>query len=193
MITGIFLAAGQSMRFGSDKLLHDLDGRPMVAHSLAAAVKSRLPEIVVVVGSDASALEHVVRGVPGAPDRIRIVRNEHAERGMMSSLKHGLRALGSASDAAMVILADMPYVTAELIDSLVEKFEDTNGIVIPECDGVFYHPRVIPKRLFSEFLALADDGQGQSVIDKHGEDIVTVTVQKKTSFIDIDEARDLER
>jgi molybdenum cofactor cytidylyltransferase len=191
MITGVFLAAGQSTRFGSDKLLHELDGRPLVAHGLAAAINSRLDEIVVVVGSDASLLENAIRDVPAGRDRIRIVRNDHAERGMMSSLKSGLRAVPKTSAGAMVILADMPFVTSELIDNLIERFEDTNGIVIPECDGVFCHPRVIPKRLFSEFFDLEDGGKGQAVIDRHSDDIVTLVADKKTSFIDIDDARDL--
>jgi molybdenum cofactor cytidylyltransferase len=191
MITGVFLAAGQSTRFGSDKLLHELDGRPLVAHGLAAAINSRLDEIVVVVGSDASLLENAIRDVPAGRDRIRIVRNDHAERGMMSSLKSGLRAVPKTSAGAMVILADMPFVTSELIDNLIERFEDTNGIVIPECDGVFCHPRVIPKRLFSEFFDLEDGGKGQAVIDRHSDDIVTLVADNKTSFIDIDDARDL--
>jgi molybdenum cofactor cytidylyltransferase len=192
MIAGVFLAAGQSTRFGSDKLLYELDGRPLVAHGLAAAVKSRLPDVVVVVGLNAFVLEKAIRDVPATPNRIRIVKNEHPERGMMSSLKQGLRAVLPACDAAMVMLADMPYVTAELMNRLIETFEDTNGIVMPECDGELYHPRVIPRRLFPEFLRLKDDDKGQSVIDKHREDIVGMAVDKKTSFIDIDEARDLD-
>ena len=192
MIAGVFLAAGQSARFGSDKLLHEVDGRPLAVHSLTAAVNARLDEIVVVVGPDASALERAIRAVPGTKEKTRIVINTHPERGMMSSLKRGLRALRPECAAAMVLLADMPYLSSDLIDRLVETLEETDGIVIPECEGKLYHPRVIPKRLFSEFLALGDDEKGQSVIDRHREDIVTLHVEKKARFIDIDETRDLE-
>jgi molybdenum cofactor cytidylyltransferase len=193
MIAGIFLAAGQSTRFGSNKLLHDLDGRPLVEYGLQAAVDSRLDEIIVVVGSEASVLENAIRDVAGARDKTRIVKNNHPERGMMSSLKLGLRALQPACDAAMVILADMPYVTSGLIDRLIEVFEEKDGIIIPECEGTLYHPRVIPKRLFPEFLGLEDTGSGQSIIDRHRENIVVLKTEKKTRFIDVDEPRDLER
>jgi molybdenum cofactor cytidylyltransferase len=193
MIAGVFLAAGQSKRFGADKLLYEFKGRPLVHHSLEACLASRLAKIFVVVPAEAAAFERAVGGAPGDQAKITTVRNERPERGMTSSLREGLASLDPEYDGAMIVLADMPFVTARLINELIAKFEETNGIVIPECDGELYHPRVIPRRLFSEFLRLKDDERGWAVIDKFSGDIVRVQIGEKTDYFDIDTARDLDR
>jgi molybdenum cofactor cytidylyltransferase len=191
MIAGVFLAAGQSKRFGSDKLLHELDGLPLLYHSLRAPIESRLPRVYVVLRAGIPALEQTLNSVPDLEGKITLVTHGQADLGMMSSLKKGLQSLGSRYEGAMIILADMPYITAELIDRLISEFERTNGIVIPECNGELYHPRVIPKRLFPEFLRLGDDEKGSKIIDRFGADVVTVTVGTKTNYVDIDDVGDL--
>ena len=91
----------------------------------------------------------------------------------------------------MVLLADMPLVTAIMINELIGAFERRPSIVIPMCGGRPRHPRIIPAGLFPEFLELADDEKGTNVIDKHGPDIVEVSVGSELNYIDIDTPEDL--
>ena len=53
MICGLVLAAGAARRFGSAKQLADLDGRPMLEHSILAMIASPVGRVVVVLGSGA--------------------------------------------------------------------------------------------------------------------------------------------
>lgn len=193
MIAGVFLAAGQSKRFGSSKLLHELDDRPLVQRSLAPYVMSRLPEIYVVVPARSPELEEAIGGVADEHRKITIVHNERSERGQMSSLKVGLRSLGTRHTGAMVCLADMPMVTVDLVDTLVVAFDSKNGIIIPECDGKRRHPRVIPRRFFSEFLALGDDERGSVVIERFHTEVVTVTIGDEADYVDVDYLEDIDR
>lgn len=192
MIAGVFLAAGRSRRFGADKLTHKIKGLPLIQHSLNVCLKSSLSRIYVVLGSGSETLAEIVTQSIDNEQKITIVWNENAERGMMSSLKRGILSLEPQVQGAMVILADMPFVTTGLVDLLASRFEDTNGIVIPQCDGVLYHPRVIPRRLFPEFLALGDGDRGSTVIDRFHGDIVRVKTGDRHTYVDIDAIEDLD-
>jgi len=192
MIAGVFLAAGRGRRFGSDKLLYEIEGLPLVQHSLNACLGSNLSKIYAVLDPGSDSVSEIVRQSPDDLGKIAIVWNPHAERGMMSSVKSGLRSVDTRMQGAMIVLADMPFVTTELINLLVSRFEDTNGIVIPECAGVSYHPRVVPRRLFGEFLRLGDGDKGSKVIDRHRKEIVSLETGDRRTFLDIDTVEDLD-
>jgi molybdenum cofactor cytidylyltransferase len=191
VIAGAYLAAGLGRRFGGDKLLREVAGVPLYHLSLSQAAASRLSEIVVVVGPGTARLEADIRGRCAGEAKIGVERNESAARGMMSSLKTGLRALEGRCDGAMVLLADMPLVTAIMIDCLIDAFAPGPSIVTAECGGELRHPRIIPARLFPEFLELADDEKGLEVIERHRDELVAVSVGSELNYIDIDTPEDL--
>lgn len=191
MIAGLFLAAGLGRRFGSDKLLQPLGSMPLFSHGLHHCLASSMPDIRVIIGPRPSKIEDIIRGHhPGDP-RISFVVNDDPGRGLASSLRVGFRSLRGVCDGAMVLLADMPLITAEIIDTLIESFEKSNGIVIPECDGELRHPRVIPARYFDEFIQLKDEETGARVIESHKAEIVPVNVGKPSNYVDIDHPDDL--
>ncbi len=191
MIAGVYLAAGLATRFGGDKLLHEVAGMPLYWLGLSQASASRLAEVRVVVGPEAAGLERDIAKRFAGDTKIVVERNEGAARGMMSSVKLGLRAVAGRCDGAMVLLADMPLVTAIMINELIDAFARRPSIVIAECGGEPRHPRVIPARLFPEFLGLADDEKGTRIIESHKDDIVTVRVGSELNYIDVDTPEDL--
>jgi len=191
VIAGLFLAAGVGSRFGGDKLLCEVAGVPLYYLGLSQAAASRLSEIVVVVGAEATKLERDVEKRFADEAKVRVERNDEAARGMMSSLKKGMRAIEGRYEGAAVLLADMPLVTAIMINDLIDAFARRPSIVIPECDGQLRHPRVIPARLFPEFLELGDDEKGTKIIERHDREIVRVPVGSELNYIDIDTPEDL--
>ena len=193
MVSGLYLAAGESARFGADKLLHELEGRPLFCHGLAACVASRLDEICVVAGGDTAAIDAGIgRFFPGE-ERIRVIVNRRAQAGMMSSIKAGLASLGEACDGAMILLADMPLVTGAIIDRLLHVFEQRHEIVVPEHGGIARHPRILPRSVFPEFLALGDAEKGMGVLETHRDRIVTVEIGNERDYTDIDTPSDFNR
>lgn len=188
MIAGVVLAAGAARRFGADKLMHALDGRPVIFHVLSAATASRLAAVHVVL-PPGGGLEREIARAFGSDPKIRCVHNPDPERGMTSSVKVGLRAVGAACDGAMVILGDMPFVSTGIIDRLVTEFDEHPGLVVPACGGRIRHPRVIPRALFADFLRLADGERGATVFDRHP--VREVPVGDESNYADIDRASDL--
>lgn len=198
MIDAILLAAGSSRRFGSPKLLAHLDGSPIVCHTLNACIGSRLDRIYVIVAAE-KRLEQAINTCGSAGGRVALIRVDRPDAGMMASIQTGMRAIesahspsGSAPHGAMIVLADMPFVTSSMINTLIDRYDPKRGVVIPECDGVTRHPRIIPHDLFAEFLALGDNDRGWRVLERHPDRMQRVDVGTRTQYRDIDTTDDLD-
>jgi len=188
MIDGIVLAAGEGRRFGSNKLLYPVDGRPMIGHALATALASRLDRIHVVLGHDAARVEAALADAGMLRDRLTIIYNSNYHRGLMSSLKCGLQAVSPGAAGAMVMLGDMPYVLGQGIERVIAAFERRPGFVVATVGGKPTHPRVIPRACFEQFMSLPDDAKGQDLIEAAGFEAVEVP---DSSGRDIDRPEDV--
>jgi molybdenum cofactor cytidylyltransferase len=152
-IGGLILAAGEARRFGSQKLLAPLDGRPLVQHVIDAANASCLEDITLVVGAGADDLvAHLDLG------RTRVVTNPDPTRGLASSLQAGLRALDPRLHAALVLLGDVPGVTTALVDELVARGRETRAsAVVSVWRGRRSPPVILHKSLWAAAFALQGD------------------------------------
>lgn len=160
---GILLAAGTSSRMGRNKLLLELDGESVLRRAARQALAAGLSPLVVVLGHEAERTAAELAGLP-----CQTVVNPDPTRGMHSSLKLGLGALPDAVPAAIVVLADMPFVTAEMIAALAERHRETEApLVVSEYEGVHAPPTLYDRRLFGELLAVPDEGCGRQVVKRH--------------------------
>jgi len=160
VITAIVLAAGASRRFGSQKLLAELRGKPVVRWSVENLLEAQPDEVIVVVGRDG-------RGVRAALDglAVRVVANESWAEGIGSSLRAGVAAVGMDADAAMIALGDQPGVEARVIASLLNAHaEGDKAIVVPSYRGERGHPVIFAASVFPELLALRGDRGARDVI-----------------------------
>jgi molybdenum cofactor cytidylyltransferase len=107
------LAAGAGSRFGArTKPLAELEGRPLLAHVVAAAVAADVSAVHVVVGHDGDAVAAAARA---AGDVVVVPNPDHAE-GQATSLIAGLAsAEASGAEVVVVLLADEPDVTPAAI------------------------------------------------------------------------------
>jgi len=112
----VVLAAGASSRFGSQKLLADLAGRPVLQHTLDAVAEAGLDDVVVVLGDGRPAIEAAV-----AWRTERRVTNERPQDGLSSSVRVGLDA--AAEDervaAVLIVLGDQPAIRPDAIRAVV--------------------------------------------------------------------------
>jgi len=187
-VAAVVLAAGQGLRFGSQKLLAPLRGRPLLQHALDAANASSLSPIVVVLGADADAIETGV-----SPGRARFVRNEDHATGQASSLRVGLRFL-DASDAAVVVLGDQPNVTAALLDALVAAQRSSGApAVVCAQEGRRSPPTLLHRDLWKEVDALRGDTGARDVLARHPDVAVFEVAAGLARLDDIDTQEDRER
>lgn len=147
MIAGIVMAAGlsQRMRGSTPKQLLQLGGSPLVAHVAANAVASSLDRVVVVTGHRAAEVAAAVRGTGAIA-----ITNPDYRLGNMTSLRVGYEALPGC-DAYVVLLADMPGVSAAIIDRMIATWEAARAwaAVARYTDGL-RHPLLLSAAAMSE-------------------------------------------
>jgi len=188
MIAAIVLAAGQAVRFGRCKQLIRLGDKMLLEHVLANVNASTVNDTIVVLGAHA---EEIRRRVKFADERI-VLNPDYAE-GMSTSIHAGLRALEPATDAAMIVLADQPFVTPQTLNLLVDVYRDRkSAAVIPTYRGKRGHPVIVDKSLFAEMLALRGDAGFRTIFAKHPDDVVTVAVEDAGIVTDIDTREDFD-
>ena len=167
LIAGILLAAGQSTRFGRQKLLEPWHGEPLVRKTARCFIDGGLQPLVAVVSAD----PRLVDALAGLP--LRIVENTHPEKGISRSIAIGLRALPETADAALIGVADQPYLTAEAIEALVKAFVP-GRIIVPKWGDHRGNPPVFDRGFFPELIALSGDQGGQRLIAAHADAVTEV-------------------
>jgi molybdenum cofactor cytidylyltransferase len=182
-IAGIILAAGRSSRMGRNKLLLELDGKPILVHAIDHALAAGLSEIVVVTGHQASKVKQVLGDRP-----VKIIEAREHRLGMSASLKAGLRALSPKAEAALVMLGDMPQVSPALLRRLIGAYNPTEGrsIVLPTVAGKRGNPVLFDRRYFAEMLALEGDVGARHLIGEHDDQVAEVAVEDTGVFTDVD-------
>lgn len=140
--SGLILAAGAGRRFGGGKLLAQLHGRPLLQHVLDLAAALSLRPTIVVLGSDADALEAACRW-----REEQRIRNENAQQGISSSLRLGLEHLAdSEAERALVLLADQPMLTAGQARAVLDVAGDElRPIVVPRYRGTPGNPVLLER------------------------------------------------
>ncbi len=186
----IVLAAGTSSRMGGrNKLLLEAGGEPLVRRAARAALEGGLDPVVVVVGHEAERVRGALAGLA-----CRTVDNPDYERGMTSSLRAGIAALPEGTPAAVMILADMPGVTAGMLAGLAAAHGADSSrrppVVLSDYGGVLAPPTLFDRAVFAELLALPDDRCPRSVVKRH-RDAAAVLCWPAAALADLDRPEDL--
>src|SRR5438552_1971538 len=182
-IAALLLAAGQSSRMGSNKLLAEVDGRPMVARVAQRLLSSHARPIIAVLGNEADRVDVALGRLP-----VERVRNPAFAEGLSSSLKRGLAALPLDIDGVIVCLGDMPLVAGRDLDRLIAAFNPLEGraIVVPTRHGKRGNPVLWAKRFIPEMAELAGDVGAKHLIGDYAELVAEVEMDTDGVLIDID-------
>ena len=187
-IAAVVLAAGASTRMGTAKQLLQIDGRPLVQHVLDNVQRSGVGEIILVLGHSAAAIQRELK-LKGA----QVVLNENFLQGMGTSLKSGLARVDSQVQAALIILADQPFVRPETLDQLIAAHERTRAqIVIPTYRGFRGNPVLLDRSVFPEVMGLSGDIGCRAIFGEHQDGIVKLEVGDVGILLDIDQKKDYE-
>ena len=189
MISAIVLAAGQATRFGQCKQLMRLGEKTLIEHVLDSVRGSRADDVIVVLGANAAEIQQQI-----GFGRERVVLNPDYARGMSTSIQAGLRAASVGTDAAMIVLADQPFVTSRTLDALIEEYQRSRpSVVIPTYNGFRGNPVIVDKSLFAEMMTLRGDVGCRAIFGEHAETILKVPVNDRGVVTDIDTMEDYER
>ncbi len=204
----IMLAAGNSRRFGSNKLLYEIDGRPMYQHILeklmkvaegirkeaetgdksnSASGRMIAPDDAEIVGCQVTAVtqyEEIERAARAAG--ARVYYNPHPDEGISSSLQIGLKA-NLEADACLFTVSDQPWLSVETIEQLIRLLKSSGkGIACVSCSGKLGNPCIFTRKYYDELLSITGDRGGKSVITAHREDTAVLAVEDPWELTDMD-------
>ncbi|MBB4302046.1 molybdenum cofactor cytidylyltransferase [Rhodobium orientis] len=182
-VAALILAAGRAARMGGpNKLLATVDGTPLVAHAAKAASDSRASSVTAVTGHRAEEVDAILK-----ESDIRIIHNPDYMKGLSSSLAAGIKALPETADAVLVLLADMPRVTAETLDRLIAAFDPEAGahIVVPTSGGKRGNPVLWSRRYFEALSSITGDVGARHLIGENADAVVEVEIGAEVA-LDLD-------
>jgi molybdenum cofactor cytidylyltransferase len=186
-VAGIVLAAGASTRLGRNKLFIELEGESLLRRAVRRVSAAGLDPVIVVLGHEAERAREELAGLNCMP-----VLNPDYLRGVNSSVRAGIAA-ASQSAAAVVVLADMPFVTSEMIATLADRYQtSTAPLVISDYGGVNAPPMLYDRSLFDELLSMEGEGCGKQVVKRHRDEAIAVSWPTER-LLDLDVPDDYDR
>ena len=180
----VILAAGRSSRMGhSHKLLEEISGKSVINHVIDAANHTGLAPLLLVTGHRHADVMALAQG-----HGVSEVFNPDYATGMMSSVICGLRAVPESCEGAVMLLGDMPMITAHHINTTLAALEAQPGALaaVPVHGQEWGHPVVMRRALFAQVMALTGDQGARSVLRAHRERVVEVPIDDPAILLDLD-------
>ena len=180
LMVGIVLAGGSSIRAKVNKLLLEVDRKPLICHTINT-ISPFVDKVVVVTGKYHDELSKVITNA-------EIVFNCCHEKGMFSSVLTGVKsALGNN---VLLIPGDITNVNEASIRALLKGTKD---IRIPSFEGVTGHPVYLSKEMVNELVNEPIDSRLCDFIAKHNDKVEIIEVNDKFINFDVDTIEDYNR
>ncbi|WP_455960283.1 nucleotidyltransferase family protein [Methylorubrum aminovorans] len=183
-IGAVILAAGLGSRFGpAPKMLAPYAGRPMVRCAAEAALASAARPVVAVLGAHAGAVRAALAGLD-----LTLVENLDPAAGLSASLRVGLAALPPETEAAVVLLGDMPRIEAAHIDALIAAYAAATprpSAVVPVSGGRRGNPVLLDLTRLAADLATLTGDHGAGPLLRRRSDVLEVPADPAVIF-DVD-------
>ena len=173
---------------GRPKQLLPIDGTTMI-EAVTTRVRPHVDHLVVVIGHAAEKIAPLL-----CRHGVRLAVNKEVDRGMLGSVKCGLRAAGSRWHGYLFCLGDQPGLTDSMVQAVLTGAAcSEKGIVIPTFRGRRGHPVYLSRRYYDEILGL-DEGSGlNAVTGSRPADTLEVPVAEPAVLDDVDTPDDYAR
>ncbi len=186
-IAALIIAAGGARRLGRVKGLLPWRGRSLLRHVVETAAESRCDSVHVVLGHEAPALRAELAGLD-----VGITRNDAWQEGIGHSIAAGIAGLSPDCRGVVLLLCDQPFVTAKLLDALLDS-RSRCGTPMAACryGGTLGPPAYFDASLFERLSSLRGDRGAKSILLEAPGRVATVDFAR--GEIDIDTPDDYER
>ena len=180
MITALILAAGESNRTKPMlKPLLPVDGKTVIELVIKKLKESRVDRIVVVLGHESEKIEKTIEE--------DIVFNKEYKKGMLSSVKKGIRS--DPTSDFLIYLVDHPLIEVKTINKIMDAY-DKEKIIVPTYKGKRGHPILIPNALIGELSSF----KGETLRDfVHDHEIKEVETNDKGTIINLNTLEDFKK
>jgi glycerophosphoryl diester phosphodiesterase len=195
MTLAVLPAAGASRRMGQPKLLLPFRGRPLIAGVVDALRGGGVSGIVLVTAPDDEEL-----GAWAREAGLFLAVNPDPARGMLSSIREGIAAMGGAAALAergetlLVSPADLPNLDTGTVVILLRRMAEAGAaLAVPVYRGRRGHPLAIAPALIPEIDTLDPDVGLKQLRDRHEAELVEVEVEDPGAVQDVDTPEEYRR
>jgi len=176
MISSILLAAGQSKRMkGENKLTKEINGIPLIKHSINNILSSSIDELIIVLGHQKELIENII----DKNDKIKIIFNDQFKTGMASSIKAGIENLSNKSEAFFICLGDMPEINKEIYNNLIKQLKN-NKIIVPTYKNKQGNPVLFSKSVKEKILTIEGDVGAKKILKKNSGIVLNFEIGKQS-------------
>jgi len=192
-VAGVILAAGKSERFGANKLVADVGGKPMLRWVVEAALRSGLSDIAIIVGHQRDKVLAVLEGLV-EQERVSVIDNDLYSDGQSASVVAGVQHFEKTHAAVMFLMGDQPYLESGMIDDLIDAFDaSSKNIAFPVFEGQRKTPVIFGRNYFHALMGITGDIGGRNIIKANPDDVLGVPFAEGHAFLDFDRPSDLAR
>ena len=175
MISAILLAAGQSKRMdGENKLTKEIQGVPLIKHSVKNILASSIDELIIVIGYQKEIIEKLI----DKNNKIKFVFNKDFESGMASSIKTGLNNLSEKTESFFICLGDMPMVNSNIYNQII-KSRNQKNIIVPTYNGQQGNPVLFDKSMKEKVLDIRGDVGAKKILELNKDKISNLEINNQ--------------
>ena len=181
MINAIILAAGESKRMTNPKPLLTFGDHTFLEQIISVLKLSNVDRITVVLGAQAETVKKSIE-----LSETNIVINKDYSKGQLSSLIVAIEYTPKETEAILVCLVDMPFITKEVVDEIISKFKQTNSpIIVPVYNKKRGHPVLFSKSLFNELTNAPQEQGARYVLYSNEEKILELDTPESGILVGI--------
>ncbi len=194
-IYAVILAAGESSRMRSPKALLKITDQIFLEYVVSKIYKAGIENILIILGHEPeSVLQSKEVESSKVLRNVKFIINENYERGQLSSIQTGIRELPEDAEAMLLFTVDRPLASADLINSLIKKFGETQApVVVPIFGAQRGHPIIFSSSVFQEILRAPEDVGARAVVWAHHNEVVEVSTNEEEILINIDTPESYEK
>ena len=192
MISSILLAAGCSSRMdGENKLIKEINGIPLIKHTIKNILGSSIDEIIVVLGYEKDVIKNLIED----NKKIKFVYNKDYKSGIASSIKTGIKSISNRAEAFFIILGDMPNVSQSIYNKLIKakynynkkvKIKYKKEFIIPTFEGKNGNPILVSKYAKKKVTNVKGDCGAKEIIELNKNKALYIPIKNKGVTVDFD-------
>jgi len=185
-IWAIVLAAGESRRMGSPKMMLPFNRTTVIGQVIENVLAAGKIDTLVITGAERDEIMKAINRYP-----VQHSYNENYSSGMLSSVQCGFAFLPDDCHAALIMPGDQPMISTREITKVIEAWKASGkGIVMPAYDGKRGHPLVVDMKYRAEVLSLPEEEGLRALAARHPDDVLEAETDDPSVLRDIDTRED---